>query len=293
MADRLAALEALGDDDEIFVYMGGDQRVPERVRRARIHKSVKIISEGAFSYRRHLISVEFHDGIEIIEACAFYGCTLLRGPIKLLGIKIIKEWAFRGCSGLADVECGDQLETIEQEAFGSCTSLRNIIMPQVLTVGRWAFERCWLTDLELPEELEILHENAFGSCESLRRIALPLKDGMIGVDVFDGCWSLTTVALVGGIHTTVSSMHLESWRNEMTGEINRINQVLPTITFGKTSSIQQWMRSVIHRLDHYKNEHHKLLKEATTLLELALWKANLDINEGGLLERESPNEGTT
>ena len=28
-------------DDEIFVYMGGDQRVPGGVRRARIHRSVK------------------------------------------------------------------------------------------------------------------------------------------------------------------------------------------------------------------------------------------------------------
>ena len=72
----------------------------------------------------------------------------------------------------------------------------------------------------------------------------------------------------------------------MMDDINRINQVLPTITEGKTSRIQQWMRSVIHRLDHYKAEHHKLLKEVTTLLELALWMANLVHNEGGRLERE-------
>eukprot|EP00986_Skeletonema_menzelii_P009417 scaffold4281_cov167-Skeletonema_menzelii.AAC.4 len=67
----------------------------------------------------------------------------------------------------------------------------------------------------------------------------------------------------------------------MNDEINRINQVLPTIRTGdKTPAIRQWMRSVIGRLDHYKAEHHRLLKEATTLLELALWKANLADNEG-------------
>ena len=44
----------------------------------------------------------------------------------------------------------------------------------------------------------------------------------------------------------------------------------------KTVAIQQWMEeAVIRRLDHYKNEHHLLLKEATTLLELALWKTKL------------------
>ena len=67
----------------------------------------------------------------------------------------------------------------------------------------------------------------------------------------------------------------------MNDEINRINRVLPFSTVGKTQEIQQWMRSVIGRLDHYKAEHQKLLKEATTLLELALWKAKLDDYGGG------------
>ena len=114
---------------------------------------------------------------------------------------------------------------------------------------------------------------------------MPLKDGMIEDSVFDHCCNLTSVDLNGRIDI-VSSLHLESWINEMTGEINGINQLLPTIAYGKTSEIQQWMRSVTHRLGHYKAEHHKLLKEATTLLELALWKANLDENEGGVVEKE-------
>ncbi len=80
--------EALDEeDDEIFVYMGGDQRVPDGVRRARIHRSVKIIPARAFYCRENLISVEFHDDIEIIEDHAFDRCTSLRS-VKLLGVKI-------------------------------------------------------------------------------------------------------------------------------------------------------------------------------------------------------------
>ena len=60
-------MEEAQDDDEIFVYMGGNQQVPDGVRRARIHKSVKIVRARAFYNRRHLISVEFHDEVEIIE----------------------------------------------------------------------------------------------------------------------------------------------------------------------------------------------------------------------------------
>eukprot|EP00986_Skeletonema_menzelii_P003119 scaffold912_cov178-Skeletonema_menzelii.AAC.4 len=273
---------ARDDDDEIFVYMGGDQRVPDGVRRARIHKSVKIVPERAFYYRRQLIYVEFHDDIEIIEELAFECCESLKGSIKLLGVKIIKAAAFQYCCELTDVEFGDQLETIEHYAFNSCTTLKNIKMPSVRNIGSGAFYGCKeLSDVECGEPLETLHGDAFLHCRKLKRIALPLKGIMIGGSVFYGCPMLTTVDLVGGIHNTVASLHMESWRSEMADEINRINQVLPTIRTGdKTQAIRQWMRSVIHLLDHYKAEHQRVLKEATTLLELVLWKAKLSDSGG-------------
>ncbi len=70
----------------------------------------------------------------------------------------------------------------------------------------------------------------------------------------------------------------------MNAEINCINQTLPTIR-GKTGAIRQWTRA-IGRLDHYKAAYHALLKEATTLLEFALWKANLEGDKGVTLERD-------
>ena len=88
-------------------------------------------------------------------------------------------------------------------------------------------------------------------------------------------------------HNTVASLHLEMWKNEMKREIYRMNQVLPnTDAAHKTEEIQQWLKSVIQRINHYKAEHKRILKEATTQLELALWKINLDDNEGGKLERD-------
>ena len=66
----------------------------------------------------------------------------------------------------------------------------------------------------------------------------------------------------------------------MKDEIDRINRVLPSApTDEKTEEIQRWTRRVIERTEHYKAEHYALLKEAISLLELALWKANL-INNG-------------
>jgi len=105
--------------DEIFVYMGGDQVVPDDVRRVRIDKSVKIIPQRAFELRRQLIYVEFHDGIEEIWNWAFSRCISLKS-VKVLGVKVIKMRAFQSCSGLTEVEFGVMLETIEEAAFHQC-----------------------------------------------------------------------------------------------------------------------------------------------------------------------------
>jgi hypothetical protein len=64
-------------------------------------------------------------------------------------------------------------------------------------------------------------------------------------------------------------------------EINSINQTLPNIgRFDKTQAIQHWITRVFSRMDYDKTDHKMLLKEAMTLLELALWKAKL-LNEAG------------
>ncbi len=149
-------------------------------------------------------------------------------------------------------------------------------------IGCGAFSACLqLTDAELSEDLETNERMVFGDCRRLRRIALPLKANLLDhafryQDVFYGCDNLSQIDLVGGIHKTISSLLLESWRNEMNNEIDRINQLLPNITTDeKTTVIRKWMERVLQRIQHYKSEHYALLKHSMTLLELALWKSNL------------------
>ena len=158
-------------------------------------------------------------------------------------------------------------------------------MPKVKAIGRGAFIDSGVIEFEFGEDLETIGSGAFRG-RKLRRIAIPLKDDMFQLHDWDGtytqfldCPNLATVDLVGGIHKTVASLHLESWRNEMNAEIQSINQILPgTDLDEKTNEIRQWVQSVISKIDHYKAEHRELLKEAMSLLELALWKANLDEN---------------
>ena len=62
----------------------------------------------------------------------------------------------------------------------------------------------------------------------------------------------------------------------ITSEINRINQILPnTYADEKTNERIQWIELELDKMDHYKAEQYRYVKEGITLLELALWKAKL------------------
>eukprot|EP00984_Skeletonema_dohrnii_P009635 scaffold3689_cov107-Skeletonema_dohrnii-CCMP3373.AAC.9 len=273
------------NDGDVFVYRGG--RAPQHVTRVVIDKSVEVIEVDAFYECEQMVQVETHDGIRSVGLRAFANCKSLR-RINLKSAVEIGKYAFDGCENLESVEFGNKLETIGIGAFYECRSLQRLKLLSAITIDVAAFRDCSaLTDIELSERLETIQACAFAVCERLQRIAIPLKRGLFSCNnalqqynQFDRCDQLRTVDLVGGIHKTVSSLHMECWRAEVIEEINRINQVLPTTpAYEKSGEIQQWMESVIDKMDHYKAEHHRYVKEAATLLELALWKAKLGEKE--------------
>ena len=70
----------------------------------------------------------------------------------------------------------------------------------------------------------------------------------------------------------------------MNEEIGRINLLLPdTDRNNKTEVIENWLESVLDRIEHYKSAHYELLKDNMTQLELALWKAQLYVEEAANL----------
>ncbi len=274
-----------------------------------------------------LEDVEFGDKLEAIEFRAFFGCRALENVeffgvklesignaafaycsslrrINLSGVEHIKQHAFDNCTALEEVEFGEKLKFIDQQAFRRC-SLRKIKLPKVLIIQDYAFSECrQLTDVEFSEDLEAIgggsgYGGTFENCRSLRRIAIPLKDDLLnGPGAFCGCDNLSQVDLVGGIHKAIASLHLESWRNEMNSEIDRINRELPNLGAddfktpnNKTAAIEDWLVRVLQRIEHYTSEHYALLKEAIMLLELALWKANLiksGEDDGYSIEEKQP-----
>ena len=289
MADHAVDNEFDGD---IFIYRGG--RAPQHITHARIDESVDEIGDDAFRFCENLLTVDTHDGIRKVGMRAFRDCTSLR-RINLKSVVDIGYESFYGCESLQYVEFGDRLETIGSNAFRDCYSLKHLKLPSIIAIGTYAFCECTgMADIELSERLERIGRIAFWQCHRLQRIAIPLKRNLFVYDntdqeysQFGGCEQLTT-DIVGGIHKTVASLHMQSWRTEMNEEINRINQVLPSISSWQMSNvIRRWMESLLDKMDHYKAEHCRYVKEGMTLLELALWKAKLGESEEYAAEGKS------
>ncbi len=267
-------------DTEVFVYRGG--RAPQHITHAIIDESVTEIEANAFNHCKRLVHAKTHDGIRRVGRRAFYKCKSLLW-INLKFVVEIEERAFERCEKLDQVEFGDRLERIGAGAFGLCTSLDYLNLPSIF-IGAAAFSSCKrLTDIEFSERLGTIGSGAFKGCKRLECITIPLKRDLFVSDndyQFGNCERLETVELVGGIHKTVASLHLDSWRADMIAEIDRINRVLPaTRAYRKTAAMRQWLGSVIDKADHYKAEHYRYVKEGITLLELALWKAKLGEKE--------------
>lgn len=203
----------------------------------------------------------------------------------MLGVKEIGAKAFDSCHALTDVEFGDKLETIQMLAFYFCTSLRSIKMTSVRTIQELAFGYCHqLNDVEFGSDLETIGINSFfNCCRKLKRIAIPLKENLFPLDTdagrynqFEECNNLSKVDLVG-VEGMYNTLLLESWRDDIYHEIDSINYLLPnTHADRKTDLICIWIRSVLDKMEHYKAEHNRLLKEHMVQLELAIWKVKLD-----------------
>ena len=72
----------LDDDAANFVYTG-QENVPDSVIHVRIHPSVKVIRAKAFFRQTRLMSVELHNGIDIVYLRAVQASTKLIAPILL------------------------------------------------------------------------------------------------------------------------------------------------------------------------------------------------------------------
>ena len=258
-----------------FTYTG-EEVIPEDATHI-VVQGMAVIPERTFEDHPNIVEVICHEDVTKIEECAFSCCYSLRRVI-MPGVKEVRYAAFECCYVLSDVECGE-LEIVGDEAFSDCKSLRRINLPSTRIVQRCSFYRCSnLTHVKFSSKLERIEEYAFGYCGPMERIAIPLKNGLITRDnVFKGCTKLKHVELVkGAVHETIATLYFKKWRNDVYGEIDSINRILPTYFSSrlrcsrKARAIRTWVRSVLKKVMHYQKEHQLIVGEAGLTLKSAL-----------------------
>jgi len=216
------------NNNETFIYMGGDMVVPQDVVRVRVHPSVTVIPERAFEERSKLEEIELCEGLLEIGEKAFRYCKALkhinipstvtrigsfafsggwgrRSALKRISIpssvRVIGDNAFDYCSKLEDVELCEGLLEIGSHAFMYCSALKSIRIPSTVTIiHKWAFIICEkLRDVELCDGLLEIKEAAFFSCGSLKQIRIPSTVNTLGKAVFKECGKLAKVELSEGL----------------------------------------------------------------------------------------------
>jgi hypothetical protein len=145
--------------NDAFVYHGREgEDVPRDVIHVRVHPSVRVICTKAFLWRSWLISVELHDGLEVIEKGAFKECSSLRKILFPPSVRAIKDFAFYNCLVLTTVEIG-------KWAFARCGLVRINITPSVRAIKYRAFEgSSGLTTAILNDGLKEIRERIFNEC---------------------------------------------------------------------------------------------------------------------------------
>jgi len=214
-----------GSSETSFIYKT-HRNVPQTVRYVTIDPSVRTIPCGAFLYCSNLLSVEFHEAVEIIEEDAFHGCTALTYVRIPHSVTNIGHRAFYKCTNLAVIDIDSSpsslsLSTISLPApapvslsappsrassYRSTTATNTatatnapLLMATVATPTPPApsHSQTSLTltarMARLGEGLSIIGEEAFLECSSLTSISIPPSLTKLSKYAFFGCTALASI----------------------------------------------------------------------------------------------------
>lgn len=239
-------------------------------------RDVTEIGLHAFSNCTSLVGVDLCDGLQRIAGDAFDSCHSLDHVSIPSSVAQIDRWAFAYCINLISVDVTKGLRAIDTGAFCHCRSLESIVIPSsVELIDRGAFVRCTsLASVELAGEgLLSLKHKPFRDCTSLERIQIPSPAFVITVGAEDNLvCQLSNDATVSpnALQMVVSKCVKRMSANQLVEAEEKINAILSRQEQTKDEMLEQ-----IRVLFAYYE-----LVEATTLLELAIWKANIDEGVG-------------
>jgi len=228
--------------------------MPNIIKRL-IRKITKVTVEytGVFdceSIPKNVTLIRFHPSKKgKVPDEAFKDCCKLKEVVFSEGVIKIGNGSFKGCTKLKRVVLNDGLKQIGHDAFSGCTSLESITFPRTVTkVG----------------------DRVFAGCSSLKHIIYMTSgvDFKRGWDLFLGC---PLAMKQFRLNKIAEDSHLKELEKMIVLEIGSTIEMKDGYI---TVSLPQHTRSQI--MDRLQNliQYYEV-KEATSLVELALWKAKI------------------
>ena len=213
------------------------------------------------------------DGLKKIGGYSFQDCTSLQSITIPSTVDDVDDFAFHSCTNLRDVVLHDGVKRIKTYAFIGCTSLERITIPSSVTeIGQYAFYNCGsLREIVLHnEEAQI----ALLECISLERFSFPSLsarlDNIIQAGQRDIEPKMDDISAVEWRGGELSIPAVRRQREDQWGEMENVVEI-----------DKEKLNKIKGLISYYE------MKEATTLFELALWKAKIDQEEVHPINREA------
>lgn len=128
---------------------------------------------------------------------AFGGCDGLTNVVVPCSVKSIGEVAFKYCFGLVSVTISDGTTNIGKEAFRDCCNLTNLMLPDVIDIGKGAFLGC--TRLADDKGFIIVRNVLYEYIGEDIDVNIPMGVTDIGMLAFYGRWDLRSVVIPDGV----------------------------------------------------------------------------------------------
>jgi len=188
----------------------------------------------------------------------------------------VQEEAFKDCNKLKEVVLSDNITKIGNGSFQDCTKLKHVVLNHGLTIiGHDAFAGCSsIKSITFPSTVIKIGDRTFKDCSSLKQIEGMRNDVNVkyGWDALLGCPFEKFKVRLDKISDVSHLKELETKIDEIDGITVKLrdHHLIETFT-GRDMQINQESSDRIDNLIQYYE-----VKEATSLVELALWKSKID-----------------
>ena len=266
----------LRDNADFFLWDPGIA-LPDEATRVLVHHAVKIVPGSPFQHHARLQEAVFQEGC--LEIGGFWNCSALERVVLPSTLCKISDYAFIYCRSLKQVALCHGIREIGRMAFCKCSALERLILPPTLTkIGVEAFGECVsLRDVKLCGGVQMFDGRPFDGCSSLEHIKLPPR---VLFRKFGDAMSGECRLLTEGAAPPWGSESPREYRGQdnhkvmvASGECLRL---MSATELTEICNVVGGLRSrgAFHRfqalLAYFK------IVDATTVLELALWKVGVD-----------------